>query len=57
VILAGGLTPENVGAAIQSVQPWGVDSNTGTNIPGDPVQKDLARVKEFVQAAKMMPRG
>jgi phosphoribosylanthranilate isomerase len=52
VILAGGLTPENVTAAIQAVQPWGVDSNTGTNIPGDPVRKDMDRVKAFVQAAK-----
>ena len=52
IILAGGLTPENVAAAIQAVQPWGVDSNTGTNIPGDPVRKDMDRVKAFVRAAK-----
>ena len=55
VILAGGLVPENVAAAIAAVQPWGVDSNTGTNIPGDPVQKDMARVQAFVaQARKTM---
>lgn len=54
VILAGGLTPENVRQAIQVVRPWGVDSNTGTNLPGDPVAKDLARVGEFVQQAKRM---
>lgn len=52
VILAGGLTPENVTAAIQTVRPWGVDSNTATNLPGDPVAKDMARVGEFVRAAK-----
>lgn len=52
IILAGGLTPENVAAAIQAVQPWGVDSNTGTNVPGDPVRKDMDRVKAFVRAAK-----
>lgn len=52
VILAGGLTPENVAAAIQAVQPWGVDSNTGTNLQGDPVRKDMDRVKAFVRAAK-----
>jgi phosphoribosylanthranilate isomerase len=52
VILAGGLTPENVGAAIAAVQPWGVDSNTGTNLPGDPVAKDWARVAEFVKQAR-----
>lgn len=53
VILAGGLVPTNVGAAITAVQPWAVDSNTGTNLPGDPVKKDWARVAEFVQQAKM----
>jgi phosphoribosylanthranilate isomerase len=53
VILAGGLIPDNVGAAITTVQPWGVDSNTGTNLPGDPVAKDWNRVREFVRQAKM----
>jgi phosphoribosylanthranilate isomerase len=52
VILAGGLTPENIASAIQATQPWGVDSNTGTNIPGDPVAKDMNRVREFVEQAK-----
>jgi phosphoribosylanthranilate isomerase len=52
VILAGGLTPENVSAAIQLTHPWGVDSNTGTNIPGDPLTKDMKRVGAFVQRAK-----
>lgn len=53
VILAGGLVPANVGTAIAAVQPWGVDSNTGTNLHGDPVKKDWERVREFVQQAKM----
>jgi phosphoribosylanthranilate isomerase len=53
VILAGGLTHENVGAAITTVRPWGVDSNTGTNLPGDPVAKDWERVRAFVQEAKL----
>lgn len=52
VILAGGLTPENVGKSIAAVQPWGVDSNTSTNIPGDPVSKDLARIEAFVTAVR-----
>ena len=52
VILAGGLTPENVGEAIRIAQPWGVDSNTGTNIAGDPVVKDMSLVEAFVQQAK-----
>jgi phosphoribosylanthranilate isomerase len=56
VILAGGLTPENVMAAIDQVQPWGVDSNTGTNLPGDPIKKDMNRVKAFVEQAKSIKR-
>ena len=52
VILAGGLTPENVGEAIRRVRPAGVDSNTGTNLPNDPVRKDMARVRAFVEAVR-----
>ncbi len=52
VILAGGLTPENVGEAIRAVRPSGVDSNTGTNLAGDPVAKDMKRVQAFPQAAR-----
>lgn len=50
VILAGGLTPDNVTAAIQAVRPWGVDANTGLNqAPG---KKDLARCREFIERAR-----
>lgn len=52
VILAGGLTPDNINDAIRTVRPWGVDSNTGTNIPGDPVMKDWRRVESFVSQAR-----
>ncbi len=52
VILAGGLSPQNVAEAIRVVQPWGVDSNTATNIPGDTEKKDLARIAAFVRAAR-----
>lgn len=52
VILAGGLSAENVGEAIRQVKPWGVDSNTHTNIPGDPVNKDMSRIAAFVAAVK-----
>jgi phosphoribosylanthranilate isomerase len=51
VILAGGLTPENVAAAIHATQPWGVDSFTGTNRLGSR-EKDLTLVKRFVEQAK-----
>lgn len=52
VILAGGLTPGNVVEAIKAVAPWGVDSNTGTNMNGDPVAKDFSKIAGFVQAAR-----
>ena len=52
VILAGGLTAENVAAAMGQVQPSGVDSNTATNVPGDAVEKDMRRVADFVRAAR-----
>lgn len=52
VILAGGLTPDNVQEAIAAVRPWGVDSNTGTNLPGEKVIKDMGQVRDFVDKAK-----
>jgi phosphoribosylanthranilate isomerase len=52
VILAGGLNAANVADAIHQVRPWGVDSNTHTNVPGDPVKKDIRRIAAFVEAVK-----
>lgn len=54
VILAGGLSPENVAEAIHAVQPWGVDSLTRTNLPleGRKFRKDLNLVKAFVENAR-----
>lgn len=54
VILAGGLSPENVAQAAGEVQPWGVDSLTHTNrtLPGGGFKKDLDRIKSFVEAAR-----
>ncbi len=51
VILAGGLSAENVGDAIAAVRPWGVDSFTHTDVPGNRGKKDPARVRAFVAAA------
>ena len=50
VILAGGLTPENVTAAIEAVRPWGVDSCTGTDLYRG--KKDLDKVDAFVKAVR-----
>lgn len=50
LIMAGGLTPENVGAAIEKVRPWGVDVSTG--VERSPGVKDPMLVRNFVLAAK-----
>jgi phosphoribosylanthranilate isomerase len=54
VVLAGGLSPENVAEAIRAVRPWGVDSLTHTNRPlaGGGFRKDLERVQAFVATAR-----
>lgn len=50
VVLAGGLGPDNVAAAIRAVRPAGVDSKTRTDRPGSHV-KDIDRVRSFHEAA------
>jgi len=50
VILAGGLNAENVNASIEKVHPWGVDSNTSTNVPGSNTIKDINLISDFVKA-------
>ena len=50
-ILAGGLAPDNVAAAIRAVRPFGVDSKTRTD-RADGTGKDLDAVAAFVAAAR-----
>jgi phosphoribosylanthranilate isomerase len=49
-VLAGGLTPENVGRAIRQLQPSGVDTASG--VESAPGRKDPDRVRAFVDAAR-----
>jgi phosphoribosylanthranilate isomerase len=50
VILAGGLTPENIEAAIAQIRPYGVDVSTG--VERTPGIKDHQKVRQFIARAK-----
>jgi phosphoribosylanthranilate isomerase len=58
VILAGGLSPENVGGALEALGdllPWGVDVATG--VEGNGHRKDAAKLAAFVQAVRKAAAG
>jgi phosphoribosylanthranilate isomerase len=50
VVLAGGLSPENVGEAIAAIRPWAVDASSSLEI--SPGIKDHERVRAFIEAAR-----
>ena len=50
VILAGGLTPANVGQAVRELRPFAVDCNSGVEIK--PGRKDLDKVRQVVDAVR-----
>lgn len=51
LMLAGGLTPQNVREAIAQVQPWGVDTASG--VEASPGRKDPELVRAFVEQARL----
>ena len=55
IILAGGLTPDNVREAIGVVRPYAVDVCSG--VEATPGTKDAAKVRAFVERAKSMADG
>jgi len=56
LIVAGGLDPENVGALVGEVRPYGVDASSRLACANDPRRKDLARVRAFVAAVRQADR-
>jgi phosphoribosylanthranilate isomerase len=49
VIIAGGLTPENVSWTIKTAKPWGVDTSSGVEVGG---KKHVARIRAFIEAVR-----
>ncbi len=52
LMLAGGLTPDNVAEAIWRVRPWGVDVSTGVETAPGSGRKDVRKLRRFIEAAR-----
>ena len=52
LLVAGGLTPENVADAVRTLRPFGVDVASGVELPSNRRAKDPARVRAFIAAVR-----
>ena len=52
ILLAGGLNPDNVAEAVETVQPAGVDAASGVEKDGHPRRKDMEKMKNFIMRAR-----
>lgn len=55
IVLSGGLTPQNVGAAVRAVRPWAVDVSSG--IEAVKGIKDHAKIAQFINAVRRADQG